>query len=171
MKSKIAIALAMAAPMLLPDQPALAQTCSYNNPTTSFGASYSNNAQSATASLACVQPASPNTAAHLLGTSLARTVISAPNVGDFKFLVNDGSGGAVPTFEMVSSLSPDTNAFPDPAIKAPTDGTLGCDYTVAGVKALEDHLSRNSKANGWTSGFPLFGTTYYYGDYNKNPPN
>ena len=52
MKSKIAIALAMAAPMLLPDQPALAQTCSYNNPTTSFGASYSNNAQSATASLA-----------------------------------------------------------------------------------------------------------------------
>jgi hypothetical protein len=172
MKSKIAIALALAAPMLVSDQPALAQTCSYNNATASFGANYSNNAYSATPLGTCV---GTSTGPRLLNSSLARTVISAPNVGDFKFLLkNDAKTGPTPTFEMVSSLSPDTKAFPDAAIKAPADGSKGCDYTDPGVKTLEDHLSRNFSKTGtsWaTNGFPLFGTTYYYGDYNQNPPN
>src|ERR1700738_2908940 len=132
MKSrKIAIALALAAPLLLPDGRAFADNvCTYNNPTTSFGANYSNNQKSSVASVACV---APTAAQRLLNTSLARTVISTPNVGDFKFLVkNLDRLAGVPTFAMVSSISQDTKAFPDANIKAASVG--GCDTTNLGVK-------------------------------------
>ena len=163
---KIAIALALAAPLLLPDAPAFADNvCTYNNPTTSFGAGYSNHGQSSVASVACV---APTTAQRLLNTSLARTTISAPITGDFKFLVkNPSQTNAVPTFEMVSSLSPDTKAFPDQTIQAPSGGGCNDAGVTTGVNAIERHLHRNFKL--WTTA--NYGDTYYYGDYNANPPN
>jgi hypothetical protein len=167
MKSqKIAIALALASPLLLPDRRAFADSaCTYNDATTSFGSGYANNAQSSVASVACV---APTTAQRLLDTSLARTMISAPITGDFKFLVkNAGQTNAVPTFEMVSSLSPDTKVFPDSTIQAPSGGGCNDAGVTTGVNAIERHLHRNFKL--WTTA--NYGDTYYYGDYNANPPN
>ena len=163
---KIAIVLALAPPLLLAGGRALADTaCTYNDPTTSFGASYSNNAQSSVASVACVGTTTPQ---RLLNTSLARTMISAPNTGDFKFLMKNASqSNAVPTFEMIGSLSPDTKAFPDQTIQAPSGGGCNDAGVTTGVNAIERHLHRNFKL--WTTA--NYGDTYYYGDYNANPPN
>lgn len=134
--------------------------CSYNNASTSFGASYTSNAESTQVPLACT---SNITAARLADTSYGRSVITAPNTGDFKFLVKNASATVTPpTFTMLSSLSPETKQFPDSGIVAPTGGGCNDSATSPGIAAIERHLHRS---------WPLFGTTYYYGDYIANPPN
>jgi type IV pilus assembly protein PilY1 len=69
---------------------------------------------------------------------------------------------------MISGVGQETKAFPDVLAVPVIAGlaTPGCDDLVAGglggVNAIERHLNRS---------WPLFGQTYYYGDYNQNPPN
>jgi len=139
-----------------------APVCTYNNASTSFGATYANNQQTSATAVACTA-GSPSTAGRLNDTSYARTVITAPNTGDFKFLMrNPNQSNSVPTFEMISSLSPDTKAFPDQSIQAPSGGGCNDAGVTTGVAAIERHLHRS---------WPLFGKTYYYGDYIANPPN
>jgi hypothetical protein len=165
---KIAIvALALGGPLLVQHSRAFADgICAYKDPVASFGTTnYANNLQSSVSSVACV---APTTAQRILDTSLARTVISAPLTGDFKFLIkNAGQTNGVPTFEMVASLSPDTKAFPDQTIKAPSAGGCNDAGVTTGINAIERHLHRNFKL--WTTA--NYGDTYYYGDYNANPPN
>jgi hypothetical protein len=149
--------LVAAIPVLAFALPAAAQNiCTYNNASTSFGATYSNNQESSATAVACTA-GSPTTAGRLNDTSYARSVITAPNTGDFKFLVKSATANNTPpTFMMVSSQSPETRQFPDSTIAAPSGG--GCDDgpLSPGINAIERHLH---------SSWPLFGQTYYYGDY------
>ena len=143
--------------------------CTYNDAVTSFGGStYPNNQQTSTAAVACTA-GSPTTAGRLNNTSYARTVITPPNTGDFKFLQkNTTANSTPPAFEMVAGMGQETQAFPDPVAVPIIAGLAapGCDDTIAGgtggINAIERHLNRT---------WPLFGTTYYYGDFNTNPPN
>jgi hypothetical protein len=152
-----------------------APVCTYNSDpvaaaTTSFGSAppYTNQESTQTA-VACTS-GSPTTAARSNTSSYARTVITPPAIGDFKFLVkNTTTSNAAPVFGMVASMSPDTKQFPDASIKVPVIAgvtTPGCDDTLAGgtggINAIERHLHRS---------WPLYGKTYYYGDYIANPPN
>lgn len=142
-----------------------APVCTYNDPVTSFGtASYANNLESSQTPLACTA-GSPTTAARLNDTSYGRSVITPPAIGDFKFLERNTSANSTPpAFEMIASVGQQTLTFPD-ALAVPAVGP-GCDDNVAGgtggISAIERHLDRS---------WPLFGQTYYYGDYNQNPPN
>jgi type IV pilus assembly protein PilY1 len=132
--------------------------CTYKDAPTSFGATYTTNAESSVTPLACTANV---TAARMNDTSFGRSTITAPETGDFKFLVRKTtSNSTAPTFEMVASNSPEIMQFPDGNLAAPSGG--GCDDGSGGVRAIEDHLHRS---------WPLFGQTYYYGDYIASPPN
>jgi hypothetical protein len=147
-----------------------ANTCTYNDPATSFGASYSNNQVSGLTSSSC--SAAATTASRVNNTSFGRSTITARFTGDFKFLQRNTSANNAPAFVMVASMSPETKQFPDSdiALAAPANG--GCDdcpippcppnATTPKIQAIERHLHRS---------WPLFGQTYYFGDYNANPPN
>ena len=139
--------------------PSFAQgVCTYKDATTSFGASYTTNAESAAVAAACTT--SSPTAARLNNTSYARSVITAPGTGDYKFLVKNTSATDTPaTFEMIQSQAPNTLTFPDPTLVAPVGG--GCGLP-GGIPTIEDRLHRK---------WPLFGQTFYYGDYLASPPN
>jgi type IV pilus assembly protein PilY1 len=142
--------------------------CTYNDAPTSFGASFANNQESAQTAAACTA-GSPTTAARLNDTSFARTMITPPAIGDFKFLERSTTANSTPpAFEMVSGIGQETKAFPD-SLAVPVIAGVpapGCDDLIAagtgGVDSVERHLNRS---------WPLFGQTYYYGDYNQNPPN
>src|SRR6202158_734849 len=146
--------------LLRPAPGEAANSSTYNDPTTSFGAGYSNNQVSTLASSACTGAAT--TASRVTNTSFARATITARTTGDSKFLQrNSSSSNAAPSFTMVASMSPETKQFPD-TIAAPAGGGCNDVGTTTGVQALERHLHRS---------WPLFGQTYYFGDYNANPPN
>lgn len=137
-----------------------ANVCTYNNPTTSFGALYSNNQVSSQTSSACSGGAI--TASRVANTSFGRSTITARLTGDIKFLQrNTTTSSTTPAFVMVSSISPETKQFPD-TLTAPAGGGCNDAGVTTGVQALERHLHRS---------WPLFGQTYYFGDYNANPPN
>lgn len=146
--------------LLTADAASAANVCTYNDATTSFGASYTSNQESSFASATC---SSPNmTAAQFIGgQSFGVTATTAPATGDYKFLLrNENTTKVAPVLSVGVSDDPEVTNFPDGALAAPAGG--GCGLPGVGIPRLEGHLHRN---------WPLYGKTYYYGEPNADPPN
>lgn len=159
--SKTALVAVVALSLLPTDAPA-ANTCNYNNATASFGGNYTDNVETGAAPLACM-PGTATAAARLNNTSGGRSTVTAPFTGDLKFLLRTSTLNAtVPSVTLVLDSQKETMAFPDSNIIAPAGG--GCDDGLfqPGINSIERRLHR---------AWPLFGKTYYFGDYNSSPPN
>ena len=151
--------IAVVCSFVLRDSSAAAPVCTYNDRSTSFGSTYANHQQTGVASAACTS-SNPPAAERLAAVTKGVASTTAPNTGDFRFLMrNQGLTKIAPVLSVGVSDDPEVLNFPDPNIAAPSPG--GCGLATVGIPRLEGHLHRS---------WPLFGQTYYYGEPNSDPP-